>query len=93
MPDGGVLTCKAYRTTERVVLEIADSGAGIPDGLDVFQLFRTTKQDGTGLGLPIVQQIVSEQRGTVDYVTEPGKGTTWFRVSFPAWRDAAQIGN
>jgi two-component system, NtrC family, sensor histidine kinase HydH len=48
----------------------------------VFQLFNTTKPEGTGLGLPIVEQIVSEHRGSVDYVTEPGKGTA-FMVSLP----------
>jgi signal transduction histidine kinase len=57
-------------------------GAGIPDDLDVFQLFKTTKPEGTGLGLPIVEQIVSEHHGTVVYTTEPGKGTV-FVVSLP----------
>jgi signal transduction histidine kinase len=65
-----------------MVLEIADTGVGIPDGIDVFQLFKTTKIDGTGLGLPIVQQIVSEHRGTIECVSEPGKGAT-FRISLP----------
>ena len=48
----------------------------------MFQLFKTTKPYGTGLGLPIVGQIISEHRGTVDYVTELGKGTA-FIVSLP----------
>jgi PAS domain S-box-containing protein len=82
MPTGGTLKCKAYQKADRVVLEVADTGTGIPDGLDVFQLFKTTKASGTGLGLPIVEQIVSEHRGTVKYVTEMGKGTT-FIVSLP----------
>jgi PAS domain S-box-containing protein len=82
MPDGGTLKCKAYQKADRVILEVADTGTGIPEGLDVFQLFRTTKPQGTGLGLPIVEQIVSEHRGTVDYVSEVGKGTA-FIVSLP----------
>jgi PAS domain S-box-containing protein len=82
MPDGGTLRCKAYQTVDRVTIEVADTGTGIPEGLDVFQLFNTTKPEGTGLGLPIVEQIVSEHRGSVDYVTEPGKGTA-FMVSLP----------
>jgi len=82
MPDGGVLTCKGYPLNDQMVLEIADTGVGIPDGIDVFQLFKTTKIDGTGLGLPIVQQIVSEHRGTTECVSEPGKGAT-FRISLP----------
>ena len=82
MPDGGILNCKAYRKAGRVILEVADTGAGIPNDLEVFQLFKTTKPEGTGLGLPIVEQIVSEHHGTVDYTTEPGKGTV-FIVSLP----------
>jgi hypothetical protein len=44
-------------------------------GIKVFEIFRTTKPDGTGLGLPLVGQIVSAYRGAVDYFSEPGKGT------------------
>ena len=65
-----------------MIFEVADTGTGIPEGLNVFQLFKTTKDEGTGLGLPIVEQIVSEHHGSVDYVTELGKGTT-FMVSLP----------
>jgi len=60
MPNGGILKCKAYQKANRVILEVADTGTGIPEGLDVFQLFKTTKPVGTGLGIPIVEQIVSE---------------------------------
>jgi hypothetical protein len=44
-------------------------------GIKVFEIFRTTKPAGTGLGLPLVGQIVSAYRGAVDYFSEPGKGT------------------
>jgi signal transduction histidine kinase len=77
MPEGGTLKCKAYQTAGGVILEVADTGTGIPEGLDVFQLFKTTKPYGTGLGLPIVGQIISEHHGTVDYVTKLGKGTAF----------------
>jgi two-component system sensor kinase FixL len=82
MPCGGVLTCKAYQSNDQAILEINDTGDGIPEGVDAFQLFVTTKPEGTGLGLPIVQQIVSEHHGIIEYVSEPGKGTT-FRMSLP----------
>jgi PAS domain S-box-containing protein len=82
MPNGGSLKCKAYERADRMLIEVADTGTGIAEGLDVFQLFRTTKPEGTGLGLPIVQQIISEHRGNVDYVSQLGKGTT-FRISLP----------
>ena len=82
MPNGGLLTLKAYRAGDHIVLEVSDTGQGIPDGFDPFHLFKTSKPEGTGLGLPIVQQIVSEHHATVDYVSEMGKGTT-FRILFP----------
>jgi signal transduction histidine kinase len=83
MPQGGFLTIKGYLSgAERLVLEISDTGIGIPEGMDVFEIFRTTKPDGTGLGLPLVSQIVSAHRGTVDYWNQPGKGTT-FSLSLP----------
>jgi len=82
MPAGGVLTCKGYRSNDQVILEISDTGTGVPSDLDVFQLFKTTKKDGTGLGLAIVQQIVSEHRGNINYVSEPG--STTFRITLPA---------
>jgi PAS domain S-box-containing protein len=82
MPDGGILRCKVYRENDSLVVEISDTGIGIPDGLDVFQLFKTTKPYGTGLGLPIVEQIMSEHRGTVTFSSQVGKGTT-FRISLP----------
>jgi PAS domain S-box-containing protein len=80
MPNGGILTVKTYQSNYKAVLEISDTGHGIPEGFEPFNLFKTTKHEGTGLGLPIVQQIVSEHHGTVDYVSEIGRGTT-FRLS------------
>jgi signal transduction histidine kinase len=82
MPTGGTLTVRGSQQGDNIVISITDSGTGIAPGIDVFQLFRTTKRDGSGLGLPIVQQIVADHRGTVDYVTDPGKGTT-FRIVLP----------
>lgn len=82
MPDGGILTCKGYQKSNRVILEVVDTGIGIPEDSEVFQLFNTSKPEGTGLGLPIVEQIVSEHRGIVDYISEAGKGTA-FIVSLP----------
>jgi two-component system, LuxR family, sensor kinase FixL len=82
MPNGGSLTVKATASEGGVILEVTDTGEGIAHGLDVFQLFRTTKPDGTGLGLPIVQQIISDHKGTITYRSEIGKGTT-FTIVLP----------
>jgi signal transduction histidine kinase len=83
MPDGGYLTVKGYHFAQTVVLEISDTGTGIPEGLDVFELFRTTKPEGSGLRLPLIRQIVSAHNGTINYTTEPGQGTT-FKLYLPA---------
>jgi signal transduction histidine kinase len=75
--------------TRCAVLEVADSGCGIPaDALDrIFEPFYTTKAGtpgrGSGLGLCIVQAIVTDHRGTVEVASEPGKGAT-FTVRLPA---------
>lgn len=83
MPEGGCLTLKSYHSGQSMVLEIRDTGMGVPEDIDVFELFKTTKVGGTGLGLPIVQQIISAHNGTINYTTEPGHGTT-FKISLPA---------
>jgi signal transduction histidine kinase len=82
MPNGGRLTLKGYRSEGMVVLEISDDGVGVPDDINIFELFKTTKPAGTGLGLPLVQQIVSAHNGTIDYKSAPGHGAT-FKVSLP----------
>jgi signal transduction histidine kinase len=82
MPQGGSLKCRGYQRADRMIIEVADTGTGIPEGLNAFQLFKTTKPQGTGLGLSIVEQIVSEHHGNVHYVTELEKGTV-FIVSLP----------
>lgn len=82
MPHGGSLTLRGYLTHSNVHLEIIDTGEGIPAGLDVFALFTTTKPTGTGVGLPIVHEIISSHGGAVCYVSKPGSGTT-FRVTLP----------
>jgi signal transduction histidine kinase/DNA-binding NarL/FixJ family response regulator len=82
MPEGGTLTVRATRRESSLVVEISDTGSGIPEGLNVFEAFRTTKDQGTGLGLPIVRQLVSAHAGTVSYSSVAGQGTT-FRVVLP----------
>lgn len=81
MSDGGDLTVKAYRAEGMVVLEITDNGFGIPEDVDVFELFKTTKPGGSGLGLPVVQQVVAAHHGTIDYTSDAG-GTT-FTIRLP----------
>jgi signal transduction histidine kinase len=81
-PPGGTLTVKASAESEKVVIEVVDTGSGIPEGFDIFRPFATTKEKGTGLGLMIVRQIVSAHGGSISYQSENGKGTT-FRIDLP----------
>ena len=82
MPKGGTLTLRAYKSEDRVMLEIRDTGIGIPKDLNIEAPFTTTKPGGTGLGLMIVRQIVAHHHGLLSYTSEPRKGTSFF-LSFP----------
>ncbi len=78
MPEGGTLTVRAQRNgNKQVQLHITDTGSGIPDGVNIFEPFITTKPEGTGLGLPVVRQIVAAHGGELTYRTAPGQGTTF----------------
>jgi two-component system sensor kinase FixL len=79
MPNGGQLTIRAKRLERQVIIEISDTGAGIAGDVDPFEPFLTTKPGSSGLGLPVVRQIVFDHGGEVTFVSEPGRGTT-FRV-------------
>jgi signal transduction histidine kinase len=92
MPDGGVVSIESGMLDDRALLVVKDAGPGLPEGLDVFQLFVTTKARGTGLGLSIAQQIVLEHGGEIAAASEPGKGAT-FTVSLPVERPEAAAGD
>jgi PAS domain S-box-containing protein len=72
---------------ERVVIEIADTGPGIPEDIlpHVFEPFFTTKEEGqgTGLGLSLVYGIVENHGGRIKAMSEPGRGTR-FVIELPA---------
>jgi signal transduction histidine kinase len=77
MPAGGELTIQASRTPEGVTLSLIDTGKGMgPDLLaKVWQPFFSTRQGGTGLGLPTTRKIIEAHGGRIDLQSEPGKGT------------------
>ena len=83
-PDGGSIQMTAGRTADRVWLEVADDGIGIPeqDRARIFERFyRVDKSHsraigGTGLGLSIALEIVARHEGTLTLVDRPGPGTT-----------------
>jgi PAS domain S-box-containing protein len=92
MPHGGTLRLHAYRDNTVLVFEVTDTGVGIPEGINIFDLFITSKPMGTGLGLPIVQEIVSAHQGTMSYTSERDKGTT-FKMRLPLLRRSSHTKN
>ena len=84
MKKGGRLRLKV-EAGETAVVEVADDGPGIPPEVrdKVFQLYFTTKERGSGIGLAMTYRAVQLHNGTVDFTSETGRGTT-FRLQFPA---------
>jgi signal transduction histidine kinase len=97
-PEGGTVTVRVDHAGEAALLEVADSGIGIPEGEQeqLFQRFfrtssaRSREIPGTGLGLAICRAIAEAHGGTIEAESTEGVGTT-FRVTLPpaAVREAA----
>jgi signal transduction histidine kinase len=82
MPDGGRVTVRARAEAARIVVEVADDGPGLPEGIDVFEPFETTKPSGTGLGLSLARQVLVAHGGSIACDSTPGEGAT-FRLVLP----------
>jgi PAS domain S-box-containing protein len=85
LPRGGSIQLTVRRLENQAVVEVRDSGTGIPPDVQarMFDPFFTTKGErGTGLGLPQVVAIVERHAGRIELESEPGRGTT-FRLRFP----------
>jgi two-component system sporulation sensor kinase A len=86
MPGGGTLSVRTRAGSgNQVLIEFADEGPGIAaqDLRRIGQPFFTTKEHGTGLGVPIALRIVERHGGTLVFDSEPGRGTR-ARVTLPA---------
>jgi signal transduction histidine kinase len=81
----GTICVRTRSNGDRVVLEVSDSGPGIPKEIEdrIFEPFFTTKEPGigTGLGLAIVSSIVRDCGGEISVKSQPGRGAT-FTISF-----------
>jgi signal transduction histidine kinase len=84
MPEGGTLTISAHSEEDQVITEIRDTGGGIPPELQekIFELYFTTKQGGSGIGLAQTYQVMQWHYGSVDFISVDGHGTT-FRLILP----------
>ena len=79
MPDGGQLRFQSSVNGQSAEIRISDTGCGIPAGnrAKIFGLYFTTKEKGSGIGLAMTFRIVQLHDGTIDFTSEPGKGTTF----------------
>jgi two-component system NtrC family sensor kinase len=86
MPEGGTLTLRASRSGPRVLVQVIDTGIGIPpeNMTRIFDPFFTTKDvgRGTGLGLAVCYGILSDHGGRLDVRSSLGTGTT-FTITLP----------
>lgn len=91
MPHGGRIVLRTESAgDEGVSIIVKDEGQGLDEGAQerLFDLFYTTKEHGTGLGLPLTQQIVVAHGGRIRCESTPGQGTT-----FEVWLPQARVSN
>ncbi|MGC2323430.1 MAG: ATP-binding protein, partial [Terriglobales bacterium] len=77
-------TLAGSRSDEEAQLEVRDHGPGIPDELrdKIFNLYFTTKKNGSGIGLAMAYRVMQLHNGSVEYESQEGQGTT-FRLRLP----------
>jgi len=80
----GIVELDYNLNNNQLVIEVNDNGPGIPDELKkkIFDLYFTTKNEGTGIGLSVAQKIISEHNGTIEVFSEAGKSTK-FKITLP----------
>ena len=84
MAEGGTLRVALREEPRHAVLTISDTGEGIASEVlpRIFDLYFTTKKDGSGIGLSMCYRIVQLHSGVIEVESEPGRGTT-FTVRIP----------
>jgi len=84
-PDGGTITISSSLKPTAVVIGISNTGSFIPpENMDkIFVPFFSTRQEGTGLGLPIAQRIIASHGGEILVESDPHSGTT-FQIRLPS---------
>lgn len=79
MSQGGKIEVRLVEDGRTALLSVRDEGEGIPDDLreKIFDLYFTTKKDGSGIGLAMTYRIIQLHNGSVDVESVPGEGTTF----------------
>jgi len=93
MPSGGVLLITGSDEGNDVVITVQDQGEGIPETVkaNLFKPFMTTKENGTGLGLPFCKRVIDAHGGQISFASSQGKGTT-FTIRLPRQRGMLSLG-
>ncbi|MEM7263542.1 MAG: HAMP domain-containing sensor histidine kinase [Planctomycetota bacterium] len=89
MPDGGELMLRTDHQDSDIVVEVIDTGDGIPEARlpEIFRPYVSSRPGGTGLGLPTTSRIVHHHGGHIVVESDEGKGSR-FSVFLPATTDA-----
>ena len=84
MSDGGQLVVRTYVLPGWVVMDVIDSGCGMDErtAMKMFEPFYSTKNGGSGLGLPTARKIIESHGGQISVQSEAGRGTK-FTLQFP----------
>ncbi|GIW88439.1 MAG: two-component sensor histidine kinase [Isosphaeraceae bacterium] len=90
MPDGGELILRTRRDDHAAIIDVIDTGTGIPAEIlpRIFDAFFSTRPGGSGLGLPTTRKIIEAHGGSIDVESEPGRGTR-FTIRLPLSQPAS----
>jgi len=92
MPSGGELILTTRREGPWIVLDVIDTGMGMPEEVcaRIFDAFFSTRSEGSGLGLPTTRKIVEAHGGTIRVQSEPGKGSQ-FTIRLPVCEGGPRV--
>ena len=84
MPDGGQLTARTRSIPDGIALDLIDTGCGMDDetAMNMFEAFYSTKNGGSGLGLPTARKVIKAHGGRIAVQSDIGRGTM-FTLEFP----------
>ncbi len=84
MPEGGELVIRTYPIPGGAAVDLIDTGCGMDDrtAMKMFEPFYSTKNGGSGLGLPTARKIIEAHGGRISVQSEPSRGTK-FKLEFP----------